>query len=57
MHFLLRGTVSRAASGYTVELLVVDAATERVIDTKSLAIAAGSLTPRRREDLQNALAS
>lgn len=55
VHFLLRGNVTRVASGYNVELLVVDAATERVIGTKSLAIAAGALTPRRHEELLDAL--
>ncbi|MBK7331669.1 MAG: hypothetical protein IPI87_04440 [Betaproteobacteria bacterium] len=49
MHFLIRGNVTRAASGYKVEMLVVDAATERVLGTKSLTLAAGALTPRRRE--------
>ncbi len=55
MHFLIRGNVTRAASGYNVEMLVVDAATERVLGTKSLTLAAGALTPRRREELDSAL--
>jgi len=57
VHFLLRGNVTRVASGYNVEMLVVDAATERVLGTKPLIIPAGALTPRRREDLENALGS
>jgi class 3 adenylate cyclase/tetratricopeptide (TPR) repeat protein len=55
VHFLLRGNVTRAASGYNVEMLVVDAVTERVLGTKSLTLAAGALTPRRREELNSAL--
>ena len=55
VHFLIRGNVTRAASGYNVEMLVVDAATERVLGTKSLTLAAGALTPRRREELNSAL--
>jgi len=55
VHFLIRGNVTRAASGYNVEMLVVDAATERVLGTKSLTIATGALTPRRREELNTAL--
>ncbi len=55
VHFLIRGNVTRVASGYNVEMLVVDAATERVLGTKSVALAAGALTPRRREELENAL--
>jgi adenylate cyclase len=55
VHFLLRGNVTRVASGYKVEMLVVDAATERVLGTKSLAIEAGALTPRRRDELEYAL--
>ncbi|MBK7331207.1 MAG: hypothetical protein IPI87_01855 [Betaproteobacteria bacterium] len=55
VHFLIRGNVTRAASGYNVEMLVVDAATERVLGTKSVPVAAGALTPRRREELESAL--
>jgi adenylate cyclase len=55
VHFLIRGNVTRAASGYKVEMLVVDAATERVLGTRSLTLAAGALTPRRREELDSAL--
>ncbi len=57
VHFLIRGNVTRVASGYNVEMLVVDGATERVLGTKSLIIPAGALTPRRREDLAGALGS
>jgi adenylate cyclase len=57
VHFLIRGNVTRAASGYSVEMLVVDAATERVLGTKSLTLAPGALTPRRREELESALGS
>jgi tetratricopeptide (TPR) repeat protein len=38
-------------------MLVVDGATERVLGTKSLTVAAGALTPRRREELDSALGS
>jgi len=55
VHFLIRGNVTRAVSGYNVEMLVVDGATERVLGTKSLTLAAGVLTPRRREELDSAL--
>ena len=54
VHFLIRGNVTRVATGYNVEMLVVDAATERVLGTKSLTLAAG-VTPRRREELDSAL--
>ena len=47
--FLLRGNVTRVDAGYKVDMLVVDAATERVIGTTSVAIPAGALTPHRRE--------
>jgi tetratricopeptide (TPR) repeat protein len=55
VHFLLRGNVTRAASGYNVEMLVVDGATERVLGTYSLVVPAGALTPRYHEDVENAL--
>ncbi len=57
VHFLIRGNVTRVASGHNVEMLIVDAITERVIGTKSLIIPAGALTPRRRGDLDGALGS
>jgi class 3 adenylate cyclase/tetratricopeptide (TPR) repeat protein len=52
VHFLIRGNVSRAASGYNAELLVLDGETERVLGTQTIAIPAGELTPRRREELE-----
>ncbi len=55
VHFLIRGNVTRVASGYNVEMLVVDGATERVLGTKSLTLAPGTLVPRRREELDSAL--
>ena len=47
VHFLLRGKVTHADAAYKVELLVVDAATERVIGSKSVSIPADALTPTR----------
>ena len=55
VHFLIRGNVTSAASGYNVEMLVVDGKTERVLGTRSLAVATDVLTPRRREDVDNAM--
>ncbi|MBS0326322.1 MAG: tetratricopeptide repeat protein [Proteobacteria bacterium] len=54
VHFLIRGNVTPAASGYRVEMLMVDVSTERAIGTKSLPVAADAVMPRR-EDLQGAL--
>ena len=55
VHFLLRGNVSRAAGGYAVDLFVVDAATERVLDTRSLSLKSATPTARNAEDLENIL--
>ena len=55
VHFLIRGNVTAGTSGYNVGLLVVDGATERVIDTKPLAVGNGALTPRLREELEGAM--
>lgn len=55
VHFLIRGNVSPATSGYNVELLMVDGATERVIDTRTLAVGNGALTPRLRLEFENAM--
>jgi adenylate cyclase len=56
VHFLLRGNMTPAGSGYNAELLVIDAPTERVLGTKTFPVAAGALTARQREYLDNALA-
>ena len=55
VHFLIRGNVTRVGTGYNVEMLVVDGATERVLGTTSLTLAPGARTPRRREELDIAL--
>ena len=55
VHFLIRGNVKPSATGYDVDLLAVDGATERVIFTRSVAVANGAFTPRTREDVAAAL--
>ena len=55
VHFLLRGNVTRAASGYTAEVFVVDGVTERVLNTRPLVVADAALTPRTRDELERAL--
>jgi len=45
VHFLIRGTVASAASGNTVNLAVIDGATERVLATRELRVASGATTP------------
>jgi TolB-like protein len=55
VHFLITGTVTPSASGYGVGLMVVDGATERVVDTKMFAVGDGTLTPRLREEFDRAL--
>jgi adenylate cyclase len=55
VHFLIRGNVSQAASGYNAELLVIDGETERVLGTRSIAIPAGRLEPRSREEFNQAV--
>jgi tetratricopeptide (TPR) repeat protein len=54
-NFLIRGNVTPAASGYSVEIFVVDGATERVLGSKSLAVGDGTLKERLREELDNAM--
>jgi class 3 adenylate cyclase/TolB-like protein len=55
VHFLLRGNVSRASAGYTGELFVIDAATERILDKRTLSIASTTLAPRYTPEIDNAL--
>jgi class 3 adenylate cyclase/tetratricopeptide (TPR) repeat protein len=55
VHFLIRGNVSRTATGHSAELLVLDGETERALGTRSIAIPAGELVPRSREQLDGVL--
>ncbi|HEX7271519.1 MAG TPA: adenylate/guanylate cyclase domain-containing protein [Casimicrobiaceae bacterium] len=55
VHFLLRGNISRGAAGYNAELLVLDGETERVLGTGAIAIPAGQLEPRSREEIRSML--
>ena len=55
VHFLIRGNLTRATSGYNVEIFVVDGVSERVLGTKSLGVGDGTLTERLREELDNAM--
>jgi tetratricopeptide (TPR) repeat protein len=55
VHYLIRGNVSRAANGYSAEVLVVDPATDRVLATRTVAIDVNTLAPKRRGELDGAL--
>ena len=55
VHFLLRGAVSADSRGYKVDLSVVDGRTERVLETQSVAVAAGSAQPKRKADIGRAV--
>lgn len=55
VHFLIRGSVARAAAGYTVTLVTADGDSERVLTSRSLAVAADALTPRWRDDVEEAI--
>jgi TolB-like protein len=55
VHFLVRGNVSRTASGHAVDLFLIDAASERVLDKRTLKVPAGSLLPPWHDDIHFAL--
>jgi TolB-like protein len=55
VHFLIRGTVARGADNYTVTVLGIDGDSERVLATQSLTVALNALTPRWRNDVQEAV--
>jgi class 3 adenylate cyclase/tetratricopeptide (TPR) repeat protein len=55
VHFLLRGNVSQAAAGYNAELLMLDGETERMLGRGAVAIPAGQLGSRNREEIRQAL--
>ena len=54
VHFLIRGSVSRAALGHTVTLSTVDGETERVLGSVDLPIPPNSLTPRWDDEIDDA---
>jgi tetratricopeptide (TPR) repeat protein len=55
VHFLLRGSVSRADGGYAVAMVVVDGESERVLATTHIAIPAEQLKPKWKEDMDRAV--
>jgi class 3 adenylate cyclase/TolB-like protein len=55
VHFLIRGNVVPAGSSYSVGMMVVDGANERVLDSKMFPVGNGALTPRVRDEFDNAL--
>jgi tetratricopeptide (TPR) repeat protein len=55
VHFLIRGTVASAASGSTVTLAVLDGATEHVLATSELHVAADATVPRWGGYVSNAV--
>ena len=57
VHFLVRGNLIPTATGYDVELLVVDAPADRAIGTRTLPAVAGALSAGRREELADALSA
>ena len=54
VHFLMRGNVERATSGYNVTLFVVDGATEHVLGTRSVPIPQGALVPNSDDEIDDA---
>ena len=55
MHFLILGNVSSTASGYTLELRVVDASTDRVLTTGTMDVASGVVAAAMRYKLTSRL--
>jgi TolB-like protein len=54
VHFLIRGTVARSGDAYTVTVFSVDGNSERVLTSEILTVAANALTPRWRDDVEDA---
>jgi tetratricopeptide (TPR) repeat protein len=53
VHFLMRGSVARAATGYSLTLFTVDGETERVLGTKDVSIPANALVPRSDDEIDD----
>jgi tetratricopeptide (TPR) repeat protein len=54
VHYLMRGNVDRAASGYTVTLFMVEGETAHVLGTEGLSIPTQSLVPRWDDEIDHA---
>ncbi len=55
VHFLIRGTLARASSGYALTLTTIDGATEQPLATETLPIPADALVPRWEDDVDAAV--
>ncbi|HEY6455648.1 MAG TPA: TIR domain-containing protein [Steroidobacteraceae bacterium] len=54
VHFLMRGSIARASSGYELTLFVVDGATEHVLGSMSVPIPVNALVPRSNDEIDEA---
>ena len=52
VHFVIRGNVARAGTGYEIKLYTLDGTTERVLGTHTLPIPPNALVPRWSEDVR-----
>jgi tetratricopeptide (TPR) repeat protein len=52
VHFVIRGNVARAGTGYELKLYTLDGTTERVLGTHMLPILSNALVPRWSEDVR-----
>lgn len=55
VHFLIRGTVSRVTDGYRVELQSIDGQSDRTLQSETVAVPTGPVTPRSQWDVSKAL--
>lgn len=55
VHFLVRGTLAPAGSGYTLNLVVIDGATEQPLATEALPIPHDALKPVFDDDIDTAV--
>lgn len=51
VHFIIRGSVARAAEGYEIKLYTLDGASERVLGHATLRVPPNALVPRWEEDV------
>jgi hypothetical protein len=55
VHFLIRGTLTPAGSGYTLSLVTIDGATEQPLATERLPIPRDALKPVIEDDIDTAV--
>jgi tetratricopeptide (TPR) repeat protein len=54
VHFLVRGTLTKTSSGYSLVMSLIDGGSERILKSETVQIPGEAITPRYRSDIEYA---